>query len=100
MEDLPVWLIPLVGYVLGAVGRVLWPYLTAYLKDGVKFDPKYVTGQLLGALGGLVPVLALSGFIDQLPALGFLGAMWLGYGASDAGREAQKMLTVLRGRGS
>lgn len=87
MEELPVWLLPLLGYVAGFVLRVFWPYFIAYLETGTAFDWRYVSSQVAGALTGLIPVLLAGSLLHELPALGFLGAMGAGYIAGNAGRQ-------------
>ena len=86
--DPVVWAV--IAYVLGAMLRVFWPYLLAYLQEGVAFDWRYVIGQAVTALIGLIPILAAQEFLEQLSALGWLAAFGMGFGFAAIGREAQK----------
>jgi len=81
--DPVVWAV--IAYVLGAMLRLL-----AYLQEGVAFDWRYVIGQAVTALIGLIPILAAQEFLEQLSALGWLAAFGMGFGFAAMGREAQK----------
>lgn len=83
-----VWAV--IAYVSGALLRVFWPYVLAYLQEGAKFDVRYVIGQAVTALIGLIPILAAQEFLEQLSALGWLAAFGMGFGFAAIGREAQK----------
>lgn len=86
--DPVVWAV--IAYVLGVLLRVFWPYLLAYLQEGATFDARYVIGQAVTALIGLIPILAAQDFLEQLSALGWLAAFGMGFGFAAIGREAQK----------
>lgn len=92
--DPVVWAV--IAYILGVGLRVMWPYLMAYLQDGVAFDVRYVVSQIVSALIGVVPILAFSDLVEQLSALGWLAAFGMGYGWAELGREAQKTVKALR----
>jgi len=85
-----------VAYLIGVSLRVFWPYLLAYLQDGVKFDWKFVVGQLIGAVIGLFGVMSGAEFLGDLGTLGFFGAMVAGFGAAAIGRESQKSVDAAR----
>lgn len=85
-------------YVFGVALRIFWPYILAYLEEGVKFDIKYVFGQFIGAIIGLLGVLAGKEFLADLGAVGFVGAVVAGYGAASIGRDGQKTAGRIAGK--
>jgi len=88
----------LVGlYLLGAVARIVWPYLLAYLQDEVSFDIKFIIGQVVAAIIGLFGIMAAKDFVGDLGAVGFFSAFVLGYGAASIGRDSQKTTDRIRG---
>jgi hypothetical protein len=89
----------LVGsYLFGVTLRVLWPFILAYLNEGVKFDWRYAIGQVVAAVIGLFGVMAAEGFVVELGLLGFFGAFVLGFGAASVGRNGQKTIDAARGK--
>ena len=83
-------------YLVGVVLRVFWPYVLKYLKDGTKFDVRYVIGEFLVSLTGLIVIFAGKDFLPALGLLGFFGAFAAGFGAVDFGRNLQKTVDATR----
>jgi hypothetical protein len=86
------------AYVGGVALRIAWPFLLAYLQDSVKFDAKKVIGQIAAGLLGLLGVFASQSFLGDLGAVGYIGALAMGYGAASIGRDGQKTLGQITGR--
>ena len=86
---------PYILFALGVAGRVIIPYIQAALAtDGpLKFDVRYLIGQLLSAAVALIPLVAGQEFIEQIGTLSLVGAALYGWGASDIGREVQKVFS-------
>lgn len=86
------------AYIGGVVLRIVWPYLLAFLQDGVKFDVNKVIGQVLAGLLGLLGVFAGQSFLGDLGAVGYIGALAMGYGAASIGRDGQKTVGQIAGK--
>ena len=86
------------AYVAGVALRIVWPFLLAYLQDGIKFDANKVIGQVVAGLLGLLGVFASQSFLGDLGAVGYIGALAMGYGAASIGRDGQKTVGRLAGK--
>ena len=87
-----------VAYVAGVALRIAWPFLLAYLQDGIKFDVNKVVGQIAAGLLGLLGVFASQAFLFDLGAVGYVGALAMGYGAASIGRDGQKTVARIAGK--
>ena len=84
--------LPFILFFVGVVARVVVPYLTAYLKEPIEFDWRYLVGQIVGAIVALVAMLVTDSatWVAQVGTLGMLAAFLYGWASGDIGREMQK----------
>lgn len=88
------------AYLLGMVASVLYPYLSAYLENGQKFDFKYAISRIIGTLIlGLAAVVA-PGFTEWLSTtaqsydytgLYLIFVFLTTFGVGSLARETQKL---------
>jgi len=89
------------AYLVGVAGRILWPYIIAYVTEPQAFDWNMAKGQMIAAAVGLAGIvfqaMTKADFMTTLGALGYAGAIIAGYGLASVGRETQKTV-ALRGQ--
>jgi hypothetical protein len=83
---------PYIAYAVGVVLRIVLPYLQERIDTGAAFDWRFVVGQLVGAVIGLVPLLGGASFLAELGAMSVAVALAAGWGFADGGRTGQKAL--------
>lgn len=78
--------------VLGFLFRVLAPYVLEKWETGEEWDWKYIGGQLVGQIVGILSLygLGLDMALAGLQGVGLLGAFAYGYFATDLGNLARK----------
>ncbi len=90
-------ILPFLFFFAGFVGRVILPYAESTAVTGKPFDWRFVVGQLVGALiGVLIPFLLSDGAIADIGVMGWIGAFGYGWGLTDIGRLGQKAYKRLR----
>lgn len=83
-------------YILGWALSIAWPFLLAYVRDGVRFDWRMVVGRMLAGGIVLLGFLAADAAISSLGAMSYLAAFLAGFGASSAGRNVQRTTDAAR----
>lgn len=83
---------PYFFFALGVIGRVVIPYIQERLRsdEPLKFDWRFVVGQLVAAVVALIPLIAGEEWLDKVGSLSWLGSLLYGWGSGDIGREVQK----------
>ncbi len=80
-------------FALGVLAKVVLPYLSKWVHDKeLKFDPRYLVGQLLSVGMLLIAEVLSDGFLLELAGMSFLTAFVTGWGIPAVGREVQKLL--------
>lgn len=87
----------IVLFVIGALARVVLPYLQVWLASREPFDWRQVVGQVLAAAIVIIPV--LTGLADDLAQASQPAAVVIGWGAADIGRQGQKVFDQVRSGG-
>ena len=83
-------LIPVLAYIVGAGGGVFYPYLRAWLTDGVAFDWRKAAGKAVAAVLGLLLMPTIAATLESLGGVGWLVAFGMGLAATTIGHEAQR----------
>ena len=83
-------LLPVVAYVVGAFAGVFYPYLRAWLTDGVAFDWRKAAGKAVAAVLGLLLMPSIAATLEALGGVGWLVAFGMGLAATTIGHEAQR----------
>lgn len=77
-------------YAVGAVARVVLPYLRKWVDNpDMKFDVRYVVGQLLAVVVALLPVIFTDSFREAAAEMSLWASFSFGWAAADIGREFQ-----------
>lgn len=82
--------LPYLAYALGALARVVIPYLIANLKEKQPFDTRYLLSQILGAAIALVPLLSMSEQLAEIGSMAIAAAFAAGWFSADVGRLIDK----------
>ncbi len=82
--------LPIGLYLLGAFVGVFYPYLRAWLTDGVAFDWRKAAGKAVAAVLGLVLVPTFAQTIEAIGGMGLLVVFLAGLAATTIGHEAQR----------
>ena len=89
--------VPVLFVGLGLVLRIILPYLVARLdaEGPLSFDFRYVIGQVLANIVAYIPSMFDPLYLAGLGGLAPLVLVGIGWGFSDMGREAHKLLEVI-----
>lgn len=89
-------------YIIGVLGRAAIPYLIERLRasDPLSFDWRYLAGQALGGLVGVLPALVAPGFVASLQGTELLVIFGFGWFAGDVGNLAIGKPLVKRNAGT
>lgn len=96
--DFNAFLLPFGVYLLGVAGRIVLPYVYERVQsDGpLTFDARYLLGQALGAIMGLIPVWVAPDFAASLAGVSPGVVFGFGWFASDVGNRVISKPLVAR----
>ena len=82
-------------FVGGALARVVLPYLQVWFTSHKPFQWRKVLGHVIGAAILIIP--AITGLANEVAEASVPGAVVIGWGAADIGRQGQKVIDHVRG---
>jgi len=91
----PEWQV-IAAFIGGALGRIFLPYLREWFRSDIKFDWKFLIGQVIGVAIALIPTIFIDKWMNALATMTWIASVSMGWAMADVGRESQKTLNVIK----